>query len=174
MPVADEFRVFFERHHRDAARLAYLLTGDRDAADDLTADAFVAAWRQWDRVRAAARPGAYLRGMVANLASTRVRRLVRERDRLRVMGATAGDRAEEHDVAVAVDLRAALRRLPPRKRACVVLRYVADLSEQETAEALGISVGTVKSQTSRAVEQLRRMLGSADLVVAGDEHGGAS
>jgi len=63
-------------------------------------------------------------------------------------------------VAAVTDVRAALGRLPARKRACVVLRHYYGLSEQETARTLGISVGTVKSQTSRGVAELAAMLGA--------------
>ncbi|WP_308169831.1 SigE family RNA polymerase sigma factor [Acrocarpospora catenulata] len=163
MTADEEFNLFFERHHRELGRLAYLLTGDPDEADDLTADAFVAAWRRWDRVRNAASPLAYARGIVARLAGGRVRRLLRERRRVTAAGAAAVEWADGPDVPAVLDVRAALRRLPPRKRACVVLRYAFDLSERETAEILGISVGTVKSQTSKAVVELERALGGQAL-----------
>jgi RNA polymerase sigma-70 factor (sigma-E family) len=153
-----EFQEFFEQHHRGFARLAYLLTGDPDTADDLTADAFVEAWHHWDRVRTADHPVAYVRRIVVNLSGSRIRGLIRDRRRTAAMGAMTQDRTEGPDVAAMLDLRAALRRLPLRKRACVVLRYAFDLSEQDTAEALGISVGTVKSQTSRGAADLEKML----------------
>lgn len=152
----EEFRLFFERHHRELSRFAYLLSGDPDVADDLAADAFVAAWSQWDRVRSAASSLGYVRGIVANLASNRLRRLIRERVRLSTIGVQ--ERAEGPDVPAVVDVRSALMRLPVRKRACVVLRYAIDLSEEDTAEALGISVGTVKSQTSKASAELVALL----------------
>jgi RNA polymerase sigma factor (sigma-70 family) len=62
-------------------------------------------------------------------------------------------------IAAVVDVREALERLPMRRRACVILRHSLDLSERETAEALGISIGTVKSQTSKGLADLRRILG---------------
>jgi RNA polymerase sigma-70 factor (sigma-E family) len=155
----DEFQLLFERHHSELSRFAYLLCGDPDTADDLAADAFAVAWSKWEQVRAKASPLAYLRGIVSNLASNRIRRLIRERRRLPVLGAE--DRADSPDVLAVVDVRAALLRLPMGKRACVVLRYAFDLSEEDTAEALGISVGTVKSQTSRGVAELVKVLGPA-------------
>lgn len=157
----EEFRLFFERHHRDLSRFAYLLSGDPDVADDLAADAFAAAWSQWDRVRGAASSLAYVRGIVTNLANNRLRRLIRERGRL--SGAGMRDRADNPDVPAVVDVRTALMRLPVRKRACVVLRYAFDLSEEDTAQALGISVGTVKSQTSKASAELVAMLRPASV-----------
>ncbi|WP_084955609.1 SigE family RNA polymerase sigma factor [Thermoactinospora rubra] len=154
----EEFRLFFERHHREMSRLAYLLTGDHDLADDLAADAFTAAWSRWDRVRACPSAQAYVRGIVVNLVSNRLRKVIRERAKL--LKLEVADRAHDPDVPAVVDVRSALRRLPVRKRACVVLRYAFDLSEEETAAALGISVGTVKSQTSKASAELAAMLRS--------------
>ncbi|SNQ50404.1 Putative RNA polymerase ECF-subfamily sigma factor (fragment) [Frankia canadensis] len=157
-PNQAEFRAFFESHHRELSRFAYLLTGDRDAADDITADALTAAWSHWDRVRSADLPLAYVRRIVANLAADRVRRAVRERRGLAALGQRAERSAPAPDVPAVVDLRTALMMLPPGKRACVVLRYAFDLSEGETARTLGISVGTVKSQTARGVADLERIL----------------
>ncbi|MGW7569733.1 SigE family RNA polymerase sigma factor [Streptomyces tendae] len=155
-----EFHAFFERHYTELARLAHLLTGEPDAADDLAADALLALWHRWDRVRAADHPVAYARGVVANLARTRVRTAVRERRRVALFWAQREERTENPDVAGVVDVQEALRRLPFRKRACVVLRHAFDLSEKETALSLGVSVGTVKSQTSKGVAELQRLLGT--------------
>ena len=155
-----EFHAFFERHYAELARLAHLLTGEPDAADDLAADALLALWHRWDRVRAADHPVAYARGVVANLARTRVRTAVRERRRVALFWAQREERTENPDVAGVVDVQEALRRLPFRKRACVVLRHAFDLSETETALTLGVSVGTVKSQTSKGVAELQRLLGT--------------
>ncbi|MYU09359.1 SigE family RNA polymerase sigma factor [Streptomyces sp. SID8361] len=157
-----EFRDFFERHHAELARLAHLLLGSSDGADDLAADALVAVWHQWDRVRAADHPAAYARGVVANLARSRIRSLVRERRRVALFSSQRSDHVDDPDVSAVVDVQAALVRLPFRKRACVVLRHAFDLSERETARTLGISVGTVKSQTSRGIAELERLLGPPD------------
>jgi RNA polymerase sigma-70 factor (sigma-E family) len=155
---ATAFHAFFEQHYAELARLAALLTGEADAADDLAADALVALWRHWDRVRAAEHPVAYARGVVANLARSRIRSAVRERRRVALFWSQRSDRVDDPDVPAVLDLREALQRLPFRKRACVVLRHAFDLSERDTAAALGISVGTVKSQTSRGVAELERLL----------------
>ncbi|MFD8089988.1 MULTISPECIES: SigE family RNA polymerase sigma factor [Streptomyces violaceusniger group] len=144
------------------ARLAHLLLGSSDGADDLAADALVAVWHQWDRVRAADHPAAYARGVVANLARSRIRSLVRERRRVALFSSQRSDHVDDPDVSAVVDVQAALVRLPFRKRACVVLRHAFDLSERETARTLGISVGTVKSQTSRGIAELERLLGPPD------------
>jgi RNA polymerase sigma-70 factor (sigma-E family) len=152
------FHAFFERHYAELARLAALLTGEADSADDLAADALVALWRHWDRMEAADHPVAYARGVVANLARSRIRSAVRERRRIAQFWSQRSERVEDPDVPAVLDLREALQQLPFRKRACVVLRHAFDLSEKDTAEALGISVGTVKSQTSRGVAELERLL----------------
>jgi RNA polymerase sigma-70 factor (sigma-E family) len=155
-----EFHAFFERHYAELSRLAHLLTGEPDAADDLAADALLALWHRWDRVRAADHPVAYARGVVANLARSRIRSAVRERRRVALFWSQREERAENPDVAGVVDVQEALRALPFRKRACVVLRHAFDLSEKDTALALGVSVGTVKSQTSKAMAELQRVLGT--------------
>jgi DNA-directed RNA polymerase specialized sigma subunit, sigma24 homolog len=98
--------------------------------------------------------------VVAHLARTRIRAAVRERRRITLFWSQRADRTEDPDVAGAVDVQEALRRLPFRKRACVVLRHAFDLSEKDTALALGISVGTVKSQTSKGMAELKRLLGA--------------
>ncbi|MCZ9347847.1 SigE family RNA polymerase sigma factor [Streptomyces sp. TRM76130] len=155
-----EFHDFFERHYAELSRLARLLTGEPDIADDLAADALLALWHRWDRVRAADHPVAYARGVVANLARTRVRSAMRERRRVALFWSQREERTENPDVAAVVDVQEALRALPFRKRACVVLRHAFDLSEKDTALALGVSVGTVKSQTSKAMAELQRRLGT--------------
>jgi RNA polymerase sigma-70 factor (sigma-E family) len=155
------FHSFFEEHYADLTRLAYLVTGEAEVADDLAADALLEVWRYWDRVVAADSPVGYARGILVNLARNRLRRLGRERRGLLGLVPLWSPRAQARDVDVpaVLDVRAALRRLPYRRRACVVLRYAFDLSEQETARTLGITVGTVKSQTSRGVAQLTALLG---------------
>jgi RNA polymerase sigma-70 factor (sigma-E family) len=158
--ASEEFHAFFERHHAELARFAHLLTGEADAADDLAADALLALWHRWDRVRAADHPVAYARGVVANLARTRIRSAVRERRRITLFWSQREDKTENPDIAGKIDVQEALRRLPFRKRACVVLRHAFDLSEKDTALALGVSVGTVKSQTSKGMAELKRLLGT--------------
>jgi RNA polymerase sigma-70 factor (sigma-E family) len=151
----DAFRAYFERHHASLSRLAYLMTGEPEVADDLAADALTEIWRHWDRVTAADDPAAYGHGIVMNLARNWVRR--RSRERLLSFGALR--RSRETDVPAVLDVRAALARLPERRRACVVLRHAFDMPEREVATMLGISVGSVKSATSRGSRQLAELLG---------------
>lgn len=146
----------------DLARLAYHLTGDPDAAEDLVADALLAAWERWPEVMAAGNPKAYVRRIVTNLAASRVRRLVRGRAKLGLVGATSTGFARVPDLDGGVDLHRALATLPRRQRECVVLRYGMDLAEADVAEILRISVGTVKSQTSKGAAKLRALLNSPE------------
>ena len=157
------FQAFFEQHHADLARLAFLITGDANVADDIAADALVEIWRHWARVEAADNPLAYARGVLANLARSWIRRQGRERRGLLSLMLFVED-ARSTDVPAVMDVRAALRRLPLRRRECVVLRYAFDVPEREVAEILGISIGTVKSHTSRGAEQLASYLRDAPAV----------
>ncbi|MEO6091139.1 MAG: SigE family RNA polymerase sigma factor [Umezawaea sp.] len=153
------FHAFFEQHYTGLSRLAYLMTGERAVADDLAADALTEVWQHWDRVAATQDPAAYARGIVANLTRNWIRRQGRARRYLRLLDLSGDDRdGSQPDVPAVLDLRSALRRLPHRRRACVVLRYAFDLSEREVADVLGISVGAVKSQTSRGARQLADLL----------------
>ncbi|SDT72849.1 SigE family RNA polymerase sigma factor [Actinoplanes derwentensis] len=156
------FRDYFEQHHDSMSRLAYLMTGEADGADDLAADALTEVWRHWDRVMAADDPAAYGHGIVMNLARNRVRRRSRER----LWSLEPIRKALDPDVSAVVDVRSALKRLPHRRRACVVLRYAFDLPEKEVATALGISVGAVKSATSRGARQLAELLGGSSVALA--------
>ncbi|MBG0560387.1 SigE family RNA polymerase sigma factor [Actinoplanes aureus] len=153
----DAFRAYFERHHASLSRLAYLMTGESEIADDLAADALTEVWRHWDRVTAADDPAAYGHGIVMNLA----RNWIRRRGRERLLSFESFRRTRESDVPAVLDVRGALRRLPHRRRACVVLRYAFDLPEKDVAAILGISVGAVKSSTSRGARQLAELLGDS-------------
>jgi RNA polymerase sigma-70 factor (sigma-E family) len=160
---AEQFAAFIAQHGRSLGRLAYLLVGEAHAAEDLTADVFLAAWQQWDRVKQVEYPVAYLRQVMTNQAVARYRRSARERRGLERLFLRGGDDGHESDGAAVVDVRSALQRIPPRRRACLVLRHAFDLTEREVAEILGISVGAVKSQTFKALAQFRNELG--DLVI---------
>jgi RNA polymerase sigma-70 factor (sigma-E family) len=145
-----------QRYYPELVRLAFALTGDWSLAEELGQEAFVRAWRSWGSIRRKQSAPAYLRATVINLARTSFRQRLRE---IRAWRDVAIPRQAE--AAVSPDVLHALARLPQRKRACVVLRYYLDLSEADTAAALGISVGTVKSQTARALQRLRPLLADA-------------
>jgi RNA polymerase sigma-70 factor (sigma-E family) len=137
---------------------AFLLTGDRGAAEDLLQIALLKLYRQWPRLRDTENPEAYMRRVMANqrISWWRRRRVPEDAvdpppDRPS-SDATAG-------IDQRIELWQALHRLPPRTRAILVLRYWEDLSEVETARVLGCSVGSVKSQASRGLRRLREVLG---------------
>lgn len=156
---ADSYAAFVDRRLGELGRLAYLLTGDHASADDLASDTLLATWRQWDQIRGLDHPVAYVRRIMVNLAASRIRTATRERRRIRLFHADVPHSVRDHDGAAVIDVRAALRALPARRRACVVLRHALDLSEAEVARTLGISVGTVKSQTAKGMAQLQSLLG---------------
>jgi RNA polymerase sigma-70 factor (sigma-E family) len=146
-----EFDVFVLTRTRPLLRTAYLLVGDEQRAEDLLQTALAKAWFAWRRIEWD--PEAYVRRvMVTTSASWWRRRWNGELPTadLPETPMTTPD-METHDH----DLWMALRHLPPRQRAIVVLRYLEDRSERETALLMGCSVGTVKSQTARALAKLR-------------------
>jgi RNA polymerase sigma-70 factor (sigma-E family) len=149
----DGFREFVELRYVELLRTAYLLTGARPAAEDLVQTALLRAMRRWSKIDD---PVAYLRRVMVNQRTSGWRRAVRLTEQLT---AHVPERAGGVDVADQVatrdELVRALGTLPPRMRAVLVLRYWEDQSEVETAELLGCSVGTVKSQASRGLARLR-------------------
>lgn len=134
-------------------RTAYLLVGDAAAAEDLLQDVFERMYGKWARIDD---PDAYARRALANSARNRWRSVGRRRETPLHEG---HDRAAVEPGDTAPDVLAALATLPSGQRAVVVLRYFDDLSVEQTARALGCSVGTVKSQTARALPRLRTLLG---------------
>ncbi|HVF04968.1 MAG TPA: SigE family RNA polymerase sigma factor [Frankiaceae bacterium] len=155
----ERFTAFVRARGPALKRTALLLTGDQHAAEDLLQDVLAKAALRWARVAAVDDPEAYVHRMLINAArSLRRRRRAPEP----VPGAApdaSGDLADRQAVL------AALRALPPRQRAVVVLRHYEDLTEERTAELLGCSVGTVKSQNAKALRKLRAAL-AADFGVA--------
>lgn len=134
-------------------RLGWLLTGEEALAEDLLQSALVRVWPRWERLDPAGAEG-YVRQAMVNQSRTWWRRRWHGERPTAVLPDTAGQ-----DPWAATDLsevlRAALHRLTARQRATLVLRYFEDLTELQTAHLLGCSVGTVKSQTSRALAALR-------------------
>jgi RNA polymerase sigma-70 factor (sigma-E family) len=160
---ADELlTTLYTTHYRELVRLAAFLTGDRDNAEEVVQDAYVKVHASWRRVRELDKAEAYLRTAVVNLSRSRLRhRQVTQKHRPEplVDTASAESFAMEHAQRDAVLL--ALQQLPRRQREAVVLRYYGDLSEAQTAAAMGCSTGAVKSHTSRAMAALRPLLEGA-------------
>jgi RNA polymerase sigma-70 factor (sigma-E family) len=153
----------FEEHAATAwpalYRYAYLLTGNHADAEDIAQQTWVKAYRSWSRVRGSDSPTAYLRRMLTNtyLSQRRpkARRLELLTDALPELAPTPASGPEERMV-----LWPHVRSLPPRQRAVIVLRYYEDLSEEQIADALGCSPGTVKSTAHHALKTLRAAIGS--------------
>jgi RNA polymerase sigma-70 factor (sigma-E family) len=148
----NSFEVFVAARSSGLLRTAYLLTHDSQLAEDLLQTALAKAWRAWDRV--GDRPEAYVRRILVNTYSTWWRRKWNGEVPTDVLPESAAVNPETGSSS-ALELRAALARLPRRQRAVVVLRFFEDLTEAETANLLDCSVGTVKSQTSKALAKLR-------------------
>jgi RNA polymerase sigma-70 factor (sigma-E family) len=142
-------------------RLAYLLTGDAAAAEDLVQEAFVRAFARLAHLRRQDALAAYLRRTVVNLAYKHFRRTQRERAYFEVPRDPVAP-VSEPDVALRDQLWRALRTLPYRQRCALVLRFYEDLSEKETARVLGCRVGTVKSLTHRARSSMREQIGGEE------------
>jgi RNA polymerase sigma-70 factor (sigma-E family) len=150
-----EFSEFMQARWYQLVRLGFGLTGDRQAAEDLAQTAFARAYAAWPRVRMAGDPDAYVRRIVVNANRDRFRKLrVSEllTDSLPELAAPCDPTGQRDDRAVLID---ALMRLSYGQRAAVVLRYWLDLTETETAQVLGCSVGNVKSQAARGLAKLR-------------------
>jgi RNA polymerase sigma-70 factor (sigma-E family) len=146
----------YARHMPAATRLAYLLTGDPQEAEDLAQEAFVRCVGRFRYVRAIDAFDAYLRRAIVNLHTSWLRRRRLERAWIQREGSAEATRVSTmRDVSASEDLWRALASLPPRQRAALVLRYYEDLTEQQTAEVLGCSVPAVKSLVARGGTTLR-------------------
>ena len=158
MGASQAVTAMYERHALGLTRLAFLMVGDRQTAEDVVQEAFCGLYRAWDRMSDHGHALGYVRSSVLNGSRSALRRTRRAPRAVAVEAAAAS----AEDTVLAGERQretvAALRRLPPRQREAVVLRYFADLPEQETAVAMGVSRGTVKSTTSRALAALARML----------------
>ncbi|MFF7351197.1 MULTISPECIES: SigE family RNA polymerase sigma factor [Streptomyces] len=167
----DEFQSFMVGRWPRLMRTAFLLTGEQHAAEDLVQSTLERVYVAWRKVGAADDPEAYVRRVMINLHARRHRRRLKEflapKDDSGLVRevADAGDRIAQADDRSA--LLTALARLPARQREAVVLRYWEDLTETQAAEAMGCSVGTVKSNAAKGIAKLRAVPGLADMVTYG-------
>ncbi|MEV6862772.1 SigE family RNA polymerase sigma factor [Streptosporangium subroseum] len=152
----DGFAAFVAARGTSLLRVAYLACGDEGEAEDLLQTALERTYQNWDRVRYDD-PEPYIRRIIVNTSISRARR--RAILRIIPMHTPPELPVRETDVDLRHVLMDTLRALPPRQRAVVVLRYWEDLSETQTAEVLGCSAGTVKSQASKALAKLRLAIG---------------
>jgi RNA polymerase sigma-70 factor (sigma-E family) len=156
-PLTDEeFTEFVHAAWPGLYRTAYLMLGDHQLAEDLTQAALAKTYASWRKVKDRAAAPAYARVVLANTASSWFRKRSWRNER---PTETLPDRGVEHDPSTRTAVVDALATLAPGQRTVVVLRYYDDLSVREVAHALGISEGTVKSQTHAALARLREVLG---------------
>jgi len=159
--LGESFDEFAAARWPTLVRAGFLLVGDWHHAEDLAQLTLVKVWRHWGRVSAADDPERYVRKMLVN-EFLRSRGRNRRHEPLTDDSVTAGHVSGPDDPAVERDaLRRALAHVPERQRLALVLRFYLDLSERDTAAALGCSIGTVKSQTARGLASLRGAYGGA-------------
>lgn len=159
--ASDQITLLYRAHGMDLVRMAAVMLGGRAAAEDAVHDAFCGLFRNWEHLSDPGKALAYVRSAVLN----RCRSELRHRSRLE-RRADHGHRPLDPDSPEQVailgeehrDVLAAMSRLPHRQREALVLRFFLDLPEAEIAAAMGISPGTVKSTTSRAIAALGRLL----------------
>lgn len=167
-----EFHDFVVGRWPHLMRTAFLLTGEQHAAEDLVQSTLEQVYVAWHRVASADAPEAYVRRVMINTHARRYRKKLRE-----FLLPRSGDAGLTHEVADTGDriaqaddrhtLLTALAELPARQREAVVLRYWEDLTETQTAEAMGCSVGTVKSNAAKGIAKLRAAYGRVETVTQG-------
>jgi RNA polymerase sigma-70 factor (sigma-E family) len=158
MQRAHRLGELYQRHAPDAARLAFLLTGDRALAEDLVQEAFVRLYGRFQDLRTPEAFGWYLRRTMINLVHSHFRhqRVVRDHLRGEEQGGFVFGHSGVSDVEARHDMWQMLLRLPERQRAALVLRFYEDLTLGQIAEVLSCPVGTVKSLVFRGLERLRQ------------------
>ena len=160
-PHEAAFRAFAVTRRPTLRRTAFLLCGDWHQADDLVQTALVKLYVAWPRIRESEEPDGYTHRILVRCYLDERRRPWRRESPVEVLDDNPGTTRPTDDL---LDLRAALAQLPRRQRATLLLRYWLDASVAQTADALGCSEGTVKSQTARAMNTLRELLGDQQLV----------
>ncbi|MFF6998253.1 SigE family RNA polymerase sigma factor [Streptomyces sp. NPDC008313] len=167
----EEFRTFMVGRWPRLMRTAFLLTGERHAAEDLVQSTLERVYTAWRKVSAADDPEAYVRRVMINTHARRHRRRLKEFLAPSNDSGLVREEADSEDGIARADDRGALldalARLPARQREAVVLRYWEDLTETQTARAMGCSVGTVKSNTAKGIAKLRAVPALTDTVTRG-------
>ena len=158
----EAFRAYVAARSPALLRTAYLLTGNRTDAEDLLQTALAKTYLAWERIREREALDGYVRRVMVNTQTSWWRRRKVDEYATDVLPEQASGRDATDDLVLHDALWTALGQLPARQRAMVVLRYYEDLSEAEAAAVLGVSIGTVKSTTSRALNKLRDTAGLRD------------
>jgi RNA polymerase sigma-70 factor (sigma-E family) len=162
-----EFSEFFTGQYAPLCWLGLLLTGSRNQAEELAQEALVRTWWRWHLVGRPADPAGYARRVLVNQHRSLLRRAAVQARWLARSQPAGQEVAPPADHERAMVLWQAVRALPARQRAVLVLRFHQDLTEAEVARLLGLPLGTVKSLGHRALARLRQRLGSASLDPAG-------
>ncbi|WP_405879439.1 SigE family RNA polymerase sigma factor [Streptomyces sp. NBC_01136] len=167
----EEFQSFVIGRWPRLMRTAFLLTGEQHAAEDLVQTTLEQVYVAWRRVGAADEPEAYVRRVMINAHARKHRRRLKEFLAPKDDSGLSRELPDHGDRIAQADDRSALLKalaqLPPRQCEAVVLRYWEDLSESQTAEAMGCSVGAVKSNAAKGIAKLRAIPGLADMVTHG-------
>ena len=155
----EQVTALYQAHALGLLRLAVIMLGERQAAEDAVQDAFLGLFRRWDALNDPERALAYVRSSVFNGCRT----VLRRRGRNRQFALVEPPNAESADARLLLgeehrEVLAALRRLPDRQREAVALRYCLDMPVDEVARSMGVAEGTVKSATSRGIAAINRML----------------
>ncbi|WP_300608823.1 SigE family RNA polymerase sigma factor [Trebonia sp.] len=157
--AADAVTELYAEHALGLVRLAVIVLGDVAAAEDVVQDAFLGLYRRWDQLPDTSHPLDYVRTSVLNGCRSALRR--RSRRGLAAVFSQPPAESAEARALVSEEYRAvvtAIRALPRRQREALLLRYYLDMSEDEVARSMGVSRGTVKSATSRALAAIGRIL----------------
>jgi RNA polymerase sigma-70 factor (sigma-E family) len=157
--VRQQVTALYQAHALGLVRLAVLMVGDQSTAEDVVQEAFLGLYRRWPALKDPERALAYARSSVLNGC----RMALRARFRRDKIALAAPDDIESAEATALLgeasrEVIAALRRLPARQREAVVLRYYLDMTEDQAAQAMRVSRGTVKSATSRGLAALARLL----------------
>ncbi len=153
------FDAFVTEHGAGLLRTAHLITLDHTEAEDMVQECLWQLSRRWQRISTMDRPLAYARRTLTNIAFRGAEKRLRRRDELGGSGVDMPDMADVVElVGVRQEVLDALRTLTVRQRTVLALRYFHDLSETQVADALGCSIGTVRSTTSRSLAQLREAI----------------
>jgi RNA polymerase sigma-70 factor (sigma-E family) len=155
--AAEPFETFFRREYPQMVAVAYGVSGSRWAAEELAQEACLRAYRSWDKIASYDKPGAWLRRVTINLASSHVRRRVSEVKAVERFALHRVEPIEPHPDDE-MEFWAAVKRLPRRQREAVVLRYVDGMEGAEIAEVMGVAESSVRTHLQRGRETLAKVL----------------
>lgn len=161
-PFVESFDAFYGREVAGVTGLAYVLSGSRAAAEDLSQEAFLAAYRRWDRIARYDDPAAWVRRVAANRAVSRFRRLGAEARALARLVIVADRHLPQAFDADTAEIWEQVRKLPKRQAQAIALAYVEELTYREIAAVLECSTETVKTHLQRARKTLARRLDLED------------